>query len=308
VDFLHRNTLSLIVILGFLAPHAVGQQVVTKVPILTPEQREILSHMSIVYLDDGQGGTVKTIEISGVNIRLVSGAGATNGYPTNPDSLDPADTQTNGLGNLIVGYNELGNPSGDDRTGSHNIVFGHGNSFTSFGGVVGPHDNTVSGPFASVTGGKRNAASSSGASISGGWYGTASGPYSSISGGYSNSATTFSASVSGGRNNLASGRHASVSGGFGNVASGVYSSVNAGIYNTAFGSSSSVSGGYGNIASGYYSSVSGGTDNTASGPRSSVSGGQDNIGFGLAASVSGGLSRGSLTSYDWRGGSYSSDD
>ncbi len=26
--------------------------------------------------------------------------------------------------NLIVGYNELGNPNGDDCTGSHNVSFG----------------------------------------------------------------------------------------------------------------------------------------------------------------------------------------
>ena len=31
---------------------------------LTPEQEEILSHMSIEFLDDGQGGTVKTIRFS----------------------------------------------------------------------------------------------------------------------------------------------------------------------------------------------------------------------------------------------------
>ena len=32
---------------------------------LTPEQLEILSHLSIVQLDDGQGGTVKTIRLTG---------------------------------------------------------------------------------------------------------------------------------------------------------------------------------------------------------------------------------------------------
>ena len=31
---------------------------------ITPEQSEILSHMSIVYLDDGQGGQAKTIRIT----------------------------------------------------------------------------------------------------------------------------------------------------------------------------------------------------------------------------------------------------
>ena len=89
--------------------------------------------MSIVYLDDGHGGTVKTLRINAINVQIVNGLDSTNGYPTDPDSVDPVATVTNGLGNLIVGYNELGNPAGDDRTGSHNVVIGHGNSFSSFG-------------------------------------------------------------------------------------------------------------------------------------------------------------------------------
>ncbi len=92
------------------------------VPIgLTPEHLEILAHMEIVHLEDGQGGLAKTIRIRGVNVQIVSGSGATNGHPANPSSVDPALTSTNGLGNLIVGYNEPGNPIADDRTGSHNI-------------------------------------------------------------------------------------------------------------------------------------------------------------------------------------------
>ena len=103
---------------------------------LTPEQAEILSHQSIVYLDDGQGGTVKTLRISRINVQVVNGLDATNGYPADPDSIDTLDTRTNGLGNLIVGYNELGTPGEDNRTGSHNLVVGHGNSYSSFGGWV----------------------------------------------------------------------------------------------------------------------------------------------------------------------------
>ena len=71
---------------------------------LTPEQAEILSYQSIVYLDDGQGDTVKTLRIEGINVQVVNGEGTTN--------------TTNGLGNLIVGYNETGNVFGDDRTGA----------------------------------------------------------------------------------------------------------------------------------------------------------------------------------------------
>ena len=151
----------------------------TRIRTLTAEQEEILNHLEIVYLDDGQGGTVKTIQLSGANLRIVNGLGATNGYPDNPDAVDSNITMTNGLGNLIVGYNEPGNPLGDNRTGSHNIVVGHGNSFESFGGFVGTRDNTISGAFASITGGRANRAVGNHSSVSGGRQNHASGSHSS---------------------------------------------------------------------------------------------------------------------------------
>ena len=78
-------------------------------------------------------GGPNEVVITGANLRIVNGLGTT-------------DT-TNGLGNLIVGYNELrmhfpdcaGNPHPfcrDARTGSHNVVVGEGNNFSSFGGLV----------------------------------------------------------------------------------------------------------------------------------------------------------------------------
>ena len=78
---------------------------------LSAEEREILSHLSIVYLDNGFGGTVKTIRVSGVNLQLVNGLEATNGHPADPTAIDPGLTTTNGVGNLIVGYNEVATPS-----------------------------------------------------------------------------------------------------------------------------------------------------------------------------------------------------
>jgi hypothetical protein len=138
------------------------------------------------------------ITITGANLHIVNGLGATNGNPANPASLDPAQTVVNALGNLIVGYNEPGNTFGDTRAGSHNLVVGVGQSFSSFGGLVAGNSNTISGPFASV---------------SGGWQNIASGEYASVSGGEANTAVGAAASVSGGEINIASGGVASVSGG-----------------------------------------------------------------------------------------------
>ena len=66
---------------------------------------------------DGQ----PTLRFTGVNVQVVDGSGNTAGA-------------INGLGNLIVGYNEN---SSATRTGSHNLVVGMNNSYTSYGGFVG---------------------------------------------------------------------------------------------------------------------------------------------------------------------------
>lgn len=179
---------------------------------------------------------------------------------------------TNGLGNLIVGYNELGGRKAADRTGSHNLVVGPGHGYTSYGGLIAGYENYVSGEYSAV---------------SGGWQNTASSLYSSVSGGWQNTASSFMSSVSGG---------------YGNAASGGVSSVSGGAENTADGWYSSVSGGYQNIASGDVSWLSGGSENTASGLYSSVSGGYQNVAGGEDSSVSGGRHHDAKGIYDWRAG------
>jgi hypothetical protein len=154
------------------------------------------------YIDGGPNEVV----ITGANLRIVNGLGSTQ--------------TANGLGNLIVGYNELRNESSspDVRTGSHNIVGGSESNFASFGGLVVGLRNGIGGGFASVSGGFNN---------------TASGDFSSISGGGSNAANGDFSSVSGGFNNTASGDGSSISGGGFNIASGVASSVSGGTQRTA---------------------------------------------------------------------------
>jgi hypothetical protein len=244
------------------------------------------------------------ITFSGVNVHVVNGTGTTYGT-------------VNGLGNLIVGYNEL-RSSGNDRTGSHNIVVGSRQNYSSYGGLVAGYQNAISGAYASVSGGYFNAASSSGASVSGGYSNTASYFYASVSGGYLNTASGNRASVSGGHSNTASGTYSSISGGRNNEASGQYSFVgggggeNATDGNEAYanysailggfrnvtgdkpsedhtiGIQSTVSGGNGNIASGLYSSISGGAAGTAEALSSSITGGWQNTATGSYSSILGG--------------------
>lgn len=156
--------------------------------------------------------------ITGKNVQIVDGTGSTN--------------SVSGLGNLTIGYNASRFPFGTDiRTGSHNLILGDENNYSAFGGLVAGYINSISGNYASVSGGIGNTASTFYASVSGGQGNTAGG-----SGG---------SSVSGGTNNTASGQNASVSGGVGNLASGFYTSVSGGGSNEARATGSSLSGGSG---------------------------------------------------------------
>ncbi len=209
-SLLHRPVCTIALtacVTGLLAPSSPAQSTTSRQVLqgLTAEQQEILSHQSIVYQSDGQGGTVKTLRIEGINVQVVDGTGTTDGTPT-------------GHGNLIVGYNEL-RGSSDNRTGSHNIVGGRKNNFSDFGGLVAGELNEVNAPWASVTGGSTNTASASWSSVSGGSDNTASGESSSVSGGSDNTASGDFSSVSGGWTNLASSWYCSVSGGRNAVAS-----------------------------------------------------------------------------------------
>ena len=104
------------------------------------------------------------------NLHVLSGSGTTAGT-------------VNGLGNVIIGYNEK-RGSGDDRSGSHMLVVGKQHNFSSYGGIVVGHHNETSAPFACVSGGTEGIASGRYASVSGGYLNAASGKYASVSGGY----------------------------------------------------------------------------------------------------------------------------
>jgi hypothetical protein len=139
---------------------------------------KILPHVS--YIESGVDGK-PTIQFSGVNVQIVNGEGKT--------------ASVNGEGNVVLGYDEN---AGRPQTGSHDLILGEEQAFTSFGGIVVGFGNTISGREASVSGGVLN---------------TASGFYTSISGGVSNTASIEGASVQGGNKNLAEAKDASIFGG-----------------------------------------------------------------------------------------------
>jgi hypothetical protein len=243
-----------------------------------------------------------TLTFSRMNLQVVSGSNATYGT-------------TNGLGNLIIGYNERRGDGKDNTTGSHNLVLGTQNNYSSYGGIVtgywneiglcalaGGENNTASGNFSSVLTGVNNTASASGAIVSGGNQNTASGVSSSILGGQYNTASGNYSSVAGGGGTDSNGKPA------GNTAFGNLSAILGGQLNwtgdmdrlnPAFGQASTISGGNNNMAYGKWSSVSGGDSNWAAGTSSSISGGSSSQAEGDESSVSGGEN-------NYAGGSYSS--
>ena len=105
-------------------------------------ERAILSHVRLVALDDGTGRRLPTLRFEGVNVQVVNGEGAT--------------ATVNGLGNLLVGYQE--DSAAPERTGSHNLVVGFANDYTSWGGVATGGFNRIGGPAAAVIGGDNNVA------------------------------------------------------------------------------------------------------------------------------------------------------
>jgi prefoldin subunit 5 len=142
----------------------------------------------------------------GCNVNIVNGAGGT--------------AVTNGLGNLIIGSNEDGcNGAGCARTGSHNLVLGTYNSYTSHSGIVAGSENIITKPFASVTAGRQNEATGDFAVVSGGTSNKASGALSSVSGGLSGEALGYGSSVAGGYLNVAQAAYSTVKGGKTRVAS-----------------------------------------------------------------------------------------
>jgi hypothetical protein len=247
---------------------ALGRITQLETQLVALQSNSVMTLDGVLSLDP----TTHTAAFHGVNVQIVNGAGQT-------DSI-------NGLGNLIVGYDEENLDSGSDKTRSHNFVAGSQNSYSSFGGVVLGYRNAISGPYSNVTGGRDNTAAGHNATVSGGLSNRANGRRSlveragapTVSGGNNNIAEQVGApggaTVSGGGFNSASAGSSvvlsapAVSGGTQNTASGSCSAVSGGVNNRAGESDSrgcsTILGGHSNRARGYgYPAVVGGLSNAA---------------------------------------------
>ena len=230
---------------------------------------------------------VPTVTLSGVNFQVINGAGLTE--------------SVNGAGNIIVGYDEANrltdqsycsldrNPAGTlledgnaciaaggvfgpvHKSGSHNLVVGSQNNYSSAGAIVAGKHSTSNALYASVLGGVRNRASNFLATVAGGQENVALGNSSVVVGGSFNSTRGTHATVSGGQRNVANGGSTAIAGGSQNVASGTSSSITGGTENSTTGIFAVVVGGVRNNAQANTSAILGGqsrtlTDNTGTIP------------------------------------------
>ena len=158
-----------------------GEQGEAGLSVLSRSEQETLKSILpyVKYVASGVGGK-PTIQFSGANVQIVNGEGSTN--------------TTNGAGNLVIGYDE--NP--DTQTGSHNVIAGPEDGYTSYGALIGGRNNRALSPFDFLAG-IANKTSNEGASVSGGEGNTASGTLSSVSGGWENTAGFKFSSIFGGK-------------------------------------------------------------------------------------------------------------
>lgn len=181
---------------------------------------ELNEHVEVINVHPTDPNA-QTVRFSGVDVQIVNGEGET--------------ATVNGVGNLIVGYNEErsgylvarvcsdgrydnetectsngGTWAHNHKSGSHNIVGGSGNAYSSYGGLVVGLQNTINRAYASISAGQRNVASGEVSSVSGGHSNTAEGPASSISGGGDNTTEGWGNSILGGEDQTASDEYETI--------------------------------------------------------------------------------------------------
>jgi hypothetical protein len=235
------------------------------------------------YVASGVGGK-HTVQFSAVNLQIVDGGGTTS--------------TINGTGNLVIGYAE--NSTNRARTGSHDLILGTANGWTSYADLVAGFNNAASNSFA-ATFGASNVASGQYSTVAG-HFNTASASFTSVLGGAFNTAAAQHASVTGGEFNRAASQFSAIAGGCGGLtgpgnaqnpscASTGYEAVSGGVSNRANGPGNVVSAGDFNTANGNQSSIGGGENNTVSSFFNTVAGGQSNTASGgQGVAIAGGLS------------------
>jgi hypothetical protein len=211
-----------------------------KSPFTAEETATLKAILPFIKFVSVGAGSKPTIQFSGVNVQVLNGSGK--------------QLTSNGLGNLVVGYDE----SPGSQIGSHDVILGSQQTVEANGGLIGGEKNHLSGTGNVVFGFENNANGFHFASILGGRSSTANAEYSTVGGGYNAKAEGFASFVAGGFENTAPGNYGTVVGGGKNKATGPGASVFGGELNIGLGEDAGVFGGDGNEASGKDSAILGG--------------------------------------------------
>lgn len=178
-----------------------------------------------------------SIVVEGVNIHLRNGLGGTN--------------TDNGLGNLVLGYNESrADPADNIRTGSHIVVTGREQNYEGSAGFLGGYQNTLNADYGSILSGFSNENYGLGSAVVGGLFNIAGHP--------NDPNESFYSVVVSGYNNLGLGRGAGILAGQNNVTRGLYSAIVSGTSNQTSGTRSCIVSGFSNVANGRNSVIVGG--------------------------------------------------
>ena len=150
----------------------------------------LADHATVLDVEQFPGGpTARTIRLEGVNLQIVN-------------HRDPDQTEFNGAGNLIVGYNEVLEESvhqyQDVRRGSHHIVVGVGLAHWYHGGMVTGIDHFLGHRYSSISGGRGNRAESRWDAMSGGFSNRTNETESTVCGGAFNAALDKFTAIHGG--------------------------------------------------------------------------------------------------------------
>jgi hypothetical protein len=256
------------------------KETAVQLPASATEQKTLISILPDITFKSAGVDSKPTILFSKANIQVVNGEGKT--------------ATANGEGNIVIGYNE----TPGTETGSHNLVLGGTQDYTSYAGILGGNSNTAQGPFATLVGEHNKATEFGKGAFVAGHYDDVSQHYGSITGGCGNSVgalpggtcTEFEegSTVTGGHENDDVGKDDVIVGGANNVGQLGETVVLGGANNEAFQRLSTISGGTHNRTAAELSSVAGGTHNEPAGEDSSISGGTENKTTGFESSVVGG--------------------
>jgi hypothetical protein len=241
-------------------------------------------------LFEGVSRTTDGIAFEALDVHVRSGLGSTY----HSGSLGALGAP-NGLGNVIIGYDEDDGRPEDATTGSHNLVVGPGHTYQGFGallvgrgGTAGEHSagalvvglrGLADAHYAATIAGEFSSAEGAGAVVIGGRGSAASGVDAIVVGGAASMASGARATAVGGVASAATGASAVAIGGQDSDAAGESSVVVAGLGNATEDDDTVAIGGAGNLVDGDLAVAAGGSDNRARGYLTVTVGGQNNEAF-----------------------------